>query len=91
MDARLISSASNEVGLSIHDADIGTLHIIQHELLKNPDVEFAGVILKHPLTNEYWMRVTSKSDPLQNIREAIDAAAGSVNDMKDALGTDILV
>lgn len=91
MKVEAISSTANEVGLSFKDVDIATLYIIQHELQKNPDVEFVGVILKHPLTNECWMRVTSKSDPKQNIRDAADAAIISANEMKDIMAMDVLV
>lgn len=91
MKVEAVSSTANEVGLSFKDVDIATLYIIQHELQKNPDVEFVGVILKHPLTNECWMRVTSKSDPKQNIRDAVDAAIISSNEMKDAMAMDVLV
>ena len=69
MEAQVLDSTDSEIGLSFMETDIATLYIIQHELLKNPDVEFAGVIVKHPLTNECRMRVSSKSDPAQNIAD----------------------
>ena len=53
MDATITDSSSKEVNLTITKSDIGTLYIVQHELLKEPGVEFAGVIMKHPLTREY--------------------------------------
>ena len=59
MEAQVLDSSSKEVNLSIKQADIGTLYIIQHELLKGSTIDFAGVIVKHPLTNEIWMRVNS--------------------------------
>ena len=34
-------------------------------LLKDKNTDFAGVIIKHPLTNEIWMRVNSKSKRVQ--------------------------
>ena len=52
-----MKSSSKEVNLSIKQSDIGTLYIVQHELLKEKDIGFAGLIIKHPLTNECWMRV----------------------------------
>ncbi len=51
MNAQVISLEPKELSLSIIDADIGILYIIQHELLKESKIDFAGVILKHPLTN----------------------------------------
>lgn len=79
------------MGLSFKESDIATLYIIQHELLKNLDVEFAGVIVKHPLTNECWMRVVSKTDPNQNLADAVDSAVRIVDEMRDTLNTDIRV
>jgi len=75
MQAQVIHSSSKEVNLSIKESDIATLYIIQHELLKDSAIDFAGVIIKHPLTNECWMRVnTSKSSPLKEITKASESA-----------------
>ncbi len=83
MNVELVNSNSNEVSISIKDGDIGTLYIIQHELLKNQTIDFAGVIMKHPLTNEIWMRVNSKSNPISQISASIDSAMTAVNDLKN--------
>jgi len=64
MNAQVITSETKEISLSITETDIGILYIIQHELLKASNVDFAGVIVKHPLTNECWMRINSSSKPL---------------------------
>ena len=82
MDVKLVDSNSNEVNVSIKDGDIGTLYIIQHELLKNQETDFAGVIMKHPSTNEIWMRVNSKSNPLSQISASTDSAIATVNNLK---------
>ena len=71
----------NEAKLSIKDGDIGVLYIIQHELLKLQDTEFAGVITRHPLTNEIWMRVNS-TNPLKNISKATNTAIESIHEIK---------
>ena len=78
MDIQLINSDKKEANLSIKGADIGALYIIQHELLKDKNTEFAGVIIKHPLTNEIWMRVNSSSDPMGQISTAADTAIAEV-------------
>ena len=83
MNVELVNSNSNEVSISIKDGDIGTLYIIQHELLKNKAIDFAGVIMKHPLTDEIWMRVNSKSIPISQISASIDSAITAVNDLKN--------
>ncbi len=64
---QIIKSSTKETSISLKGSDIGTLYIVQHELLKDQQVDFAGVILRHPLTNEYWMRVNAKGSPIKEI------------------------
>ena len=79
MDIELVNSNSNEANVSIKDGDIGILYLIQHELLKNKDIDFAGVIMKHPSTNEIWMRVNSKKNVISQISISADSAIATVN------------
>jgi len=73
-----------EIQLKIREEDISVLYIIQHELLKEKSVDFAAVIQKHPLTNEYLMRVTTKrKDPMEVIQ---DASASAQDYSKDLVG-----
>jgi DNA-directed RNA polymerase subunit L len=90
MDAKITDSSSKEISLIITKSDIATLYIIQHELLKEPSVEFAGVIMKHPLTREYWMRVnTSKGNPLKEIEKAAKTAIEYANELKKLVNSKI--
>lgn len=89
MNAQVITSTQKEVSLSIKESDIGTLYIIQHELLKDSNVDFAGVIVKHPLTNEFWMKVSSKSNPIQEITKATDSAIKIADDLKKLFNSKI--
>jgi len=82
MNVELVNSDSNEANVSIKEGDIGILYIIQHELLKNKEIDFAGVIMKHPSTNEIWMRVNSKSNPLSQISASTDSAIAVANELK---------
>ena len=82
MNVELNNSDSNEANVSIKEGDIGILYIIQHELLKNKEIDFAGVIMKHPSTNEIWMRVNSKSNPLSQISASTDSAIAVANELK---------
>ena len=92
MDAQIMKSSPKEVSLSIKQSDIGTLYIVQHELLKEKNIDFAGLIIKHPLTNECWMRVNStKSNPLKEISNATDVAIKSVNELKKLFNSKIKV
>ena len=90
MDVKVTQSSPKEVNLTITKSDIGTLYIVQHELLKEPEIEFAGVIMKHPLTREYWMRVnTSKGNPLKEIEKATKAAIEYTGELKKIINSKI--
>ena len=87
-----MNASSKEVSLSIKQSDIGTLYIVQHELLKEKDIDFAGLIMKHPLTNECWMRVNStKENPIKEITNATDEAIKSVGELKKLFNSKIKV
>jgi DNA-directed RNA polymerase subunit L len=65
----------NEIELKIREEDISILYILQHELLKEKSMDFAGVIQKHPLTKDYQLRVTTKrKDPMEVIQDASSSA-----------------
>jgi DNA-directed RNA polymerase subunit L len=71
MLAEIIQLKKNELELKIEEEDISVMYIIQYELLKQTAVEFAGVMLKHPLIKDYMMRVlTNKKDPVEALSEA---------------------
>jgi len=89
LNIQVINSDAKEASLAIKDADIGALYIIQHELLKNKDTEFAGVIIKHPLTNEIWMRVNSKSNPMSQVSTAVDSAITEVDKLQKVINSQI--
>jgi DNA-directed RNA polymerase subunit L len=92
LDAQILNASSKEVNLSIKESDIGTLYIVQHELLKEKGIDFAGIIMKHPLTNEIWMRVNStKGNPIKEITDATDEATKSVNELKKLFNSKIKV
>ena len=83
MDAQVISSEAKEMTISITETDIGILYIIQHELLKASNVDFAGVIVKHPLTNECWMRISSSSKPLTEVKKSAESAIKMADEFKE--------
>ena len=87
MNIQVINSDKKEASLKIMDADIGALYIIQHELLKDKNTDFAGVIIKHPLTNEIWLRVNSKSNPMSQISQAVDTAITEVTNLKKLINS----
>jgi DNA-directed RNA polymerase subunit L len=89
MHAQVVSSTPKEIAFSIQDTDVGLLYIIQHELLKTSSIDFAGVIIKHPLTNECWMRVNSNSKPLQEIKKATETAIKTTDELKKLFNSTI--
>jgi len=84
MEVQLRDLSKKEANLSIMSGDIGILYVIQNELLKNSGTEFAGVITRHPLTDELWMRVVSNS-PLKDIATATNAAIKEAAEFKKLL------
>ena len=91
MNAQVISLEPKEISISITETDIGILYIIQHELLKESNIDFAGVIIKHPLTNEIWMRITSKTKPLVEMKKAADSAIKMAEEFKKLFNSKIKV
>ena len=88
VDAQVLNASDRELVVSIQEADIGMLYVIQRELLKSSSVNFAGVIVKHPLTNECWLRViSSKGAPAKEIERATAAAQKTVTEIKTAFGS----
>lgn len=86
MRAEVLSAKENELELKLQDEDISVMYIIQHELLKEKSVDFAGVILKHPLTREYYIRVvTRKRDPFEVIQEASAKATEVMKELTGAI------
>lgn len=68
------------------------LYVVQHELLKEKNIDFAGLIVKHPLTNECWMRVnSSKGNPLKELVNATSSAIESVNELKKLFNSKIKI
>jgi len=86
MDVEVKKSSPKEIQLSIRKSDISTLYIVQYEMLKDPSVEFAGVVLKHPLTKQLAMRVnTSKGNPLKEIEKATKTALEYADELKKVI------
>ena len=90
MEVQLRDSTKKEANLSIFGGDIGVLYIIQDELLKRSTTQFAGVITKHPLTDELNMRVVS-TNPLKDIVKATNTGIAGVTELKKLFASKIKV
>jgi DNA-directed RNA polymerase subunit L len=91
MNAQVISLEPKELSLSITETDIGILYLIQHELLKESKIDFAGVIVKHPLTNEIHMKINSNTKPLGEMKKATDSAIKMAEEFKKLFNSKIKV
>ena len=90
MLAEIIAVKKNELELKLQEEDISVMYIIQHELLKQRDVEFAGVMLKHPLIKDYILRVlTKKTDPIEAVRDASLSASEYVEELASTLKSNL--
>jgi DNA-directed RNA polymerase subunit L len=86
MLAEIADVKDNEIQLKIREEDISILYIIQHEIQKNDDVKFAGVILKHPLIREYMLKIlTARSEPQKSLLDSIDLSIQYTNDLSGML------
>lgn len=86
MHAEVTHAKDNELEFRILNLDISILYVIQHEIQKNDDVKFAGVILKHPLIREYMLKIlTSRSEPQKILLGSIDLSIQYTNDLSGML------
>jgi DNA-directed RNA polymerase subunit L len=82
MQAELKNYKSNEINLNVSE-DISILYIVQRELLNQKEVEFAGVVLKHQLKEEFSFRiVTKKSKPLDILHKALQSSSDNALKVK---------
>lgn len=90
MLAEITDIKENKIELKLQEEDISVMYIVQHELLKQRDVEFAGVMLKHPLIKDYILRVlTKKTDPIEAVRDASLSASEYVEELASTLKSNL--
>jgi DNA-directed RNA polymerase subunit L len=84
MEAVIVDFKDNAVHLNVKEEDIAIMYILQHELLSNKKVDFAGVALKHPLTQEYEVRIVTESgNPLDALVESTKTAREYVESLTE--------
>jgi DNA-directed RNA polymerase subunit L len=90
MLAEITDIKENKIELKLQEEDISVMYIVQHELLRQRDVEFAGVMLKHPLIKDYILRVlTKKTDPIEAVRDASVSASEYVEELASTLKSNL--
>ena len=90
MEVQLGDLTKKEANLTILGGDIGVMYIIQDEILKSSSTKFAGVITRHPLTNDLWMRVVS-NNPIKDIIKATNTAIEEADELIKLLTSKIRV
>ena len=90
MEVQLRDLTKKEANLSIFGGDAAILNVIQDELLESPGTKFAGVITKHPLTDELHMHVVS-NNPLKDIIKATNIVIEGAAELKNLLASKIKV
>lgn len=74
------------VELKVKEEDISILYIVQHELLKNKNIEFAGVVLKHQLIKDYILRIISKgTSAMETLQKSVDLGLKEIENIKQIL------
>lgn len=74
------------VELKIKEEDISILYIVQHELLKNKNIEFAGVVLKHQLIKDYILRIISKgTSAMETLQKSLDSGIKEIENIEQIL------
>ncbi|EPZ33935.1 RBP11-like subunits of RNA polymerase [Rozella allomycis CSF55] len=83
LNSKILNAATFTIRLEDHT--LGNL--IRSELLKDPDVLFAGYRVPHPLVHnvELKLQVTNKTTPVDAMKKVIRKAIGDVVDLEDQL------
>ena len=90
MLAEITDFNENELELKLQEEDISIMYIIQHELLKERNVEFAGVTLKHPLIRDYTLRIaTKRGNPIDAIRDVSVSTSNYLKEIASTLKTNL--
>jgi DNA-directed RNA polymerase subunit L len=86
MLAEVLDLKDDQAELKIQEEDISVMYIVQHELLNDKNIEFAGVVLKHPLLRDYILRIAArKKAPMETIYEATANAAEIVKEISSTI------
>ncbi len=84
MEINIVNMKGEELELVIKDEDISVLYILQHELLNDKDVKFAGFALKHPLTLEYNFRIIA-NDPFNTLLRVLNRSINNTNELENII------
>ncbi len=87
MDVKLIEESISDIKIQIENVDFSIPDILHHELLKDPNIVFAGVMPPHPILKQFiiQIKVKPKNKPLSIlIANSEKAIKNSENILKEA-------
>lgn len=85
----LENNDDRSIELKIREEDISILYIVQHELLKNKNIEFAGVVLKHLLIKDYILRIISKgASAMDTLHKSVESSTKEVENIEQMLNAE---
>ncbi len=87
MQAEITNYSNNEIELKLKDEDISIMYIIQHHILKEKDIEFAGIVMKHPLIKEYLMKINGNVNPIDTLSKSVKSANDFINELSNLIET----
>jgi DNA-directed RNA polymerase subunit L len=85
MQAEIVNYSNNEIEFKLKEEDISIMYIIQHHLLKEKNVSFAGIVMKHPLIKEYSMKINSNENPIDMLLKSVNSANSFLNDLSTSI------
>ena len=85
MQAEIVNFSTNEIELKLKDEDISIMYIIQHHILKEKDIEFAGIVMKHPLIKEYLMKINGKGNPIDTLAKSVQSANDLLKELSNLI------
>ena len=85
MQAEILNYSSNEIELKLKEEDISIMYIIQHHILKEKDIEFAGIVMKHPLIKEYLMKINGKVNPIDTLAKSVKSANDLLKELSNLI------
>jgi DNA-directed RNA polymerase subunit L len=87
MQAEITNYSNNEIELKLKDEDISIMYIIQHHILKEKDIEFAGIVMKHPLIKEYSMKINGNVNPIDTLSRSVKSANDFIQEISNLIET----
>jgi DNA-directed RNA polymerase subunit L len=87
MQAEVVNYSNSEIELKLKDEDISIMYILQHHILKEKEIEFAGIVMKHPLIKEYLMKINGNVDHFGTLTKSVKSANEFIQEISNLIET----